>query len=326
MTLRLIILISVLFIQAGAFGQQLSGITQEIGASKQQEPIPDYVENAYRSVILLEYNKALDSLKKITTDKERFYYQAWCHFINGQIFNAFEDINSYLKQPSANKYFGQILLGKIQFARLNKQQSIEALDYAILLEPRKPYAYLEKSRVYALTKNVDEGLSFTSKCIKQFPNEGKLYIYRAMIYSDNNNPKKAIGDFNTYLTSISKKDTADLILVYFGLGKSYLIAKDFHNALAQTSSGLEMFPDFYPGYGLRGEINFRLKDYDSSLRDFKKMEEKMQASYYWGMIASIYEIKGDIEMACGYYNEQCRLFQDVEACSKLKKLKCKSPK
>ena len=328
MRLGLLILTLALLNQVGAFGQQLSQYTQEKpkNPDKRQEPIPVYIEDTFRSVILLEYTNALDSLKKISPDKELAYYQAWCHFIHGQIFSAYESVSLYLNLPSSNKYFGQILLGRIQHARHNKHQSIESLNNAILLEPTKPFAYLEKSRIYALTKNVDEGLSFTSKCIKQFPDEFNLYIYRAMLYSDSNNPKKAIGDFNSYLNSISKKDTADLLLVYFGLGKSYLLANDLNSALAQTNLGLDIFPDYSPGYGLRGEINFRLKDYDSSLKDFRKMEEKMQASYYWKMIASIYEIKGDIEMACSYYSEQCRLFQDGEACSKARKLKCKTIK
>jgi len=326
MKFRLLILIMVFLNQAGAFGQQLTGFTQEKpkGPDRRQEPIPEYVEQTYKSLILLEYNEALDRLKKEVPERELAYYQAWCHFINGQIFDAFEAINSYLKHPQSNKYYGQILLGRIQFARLNKYQSFEAFDKAILLEPTKPYAYLEKSRTYALSKNLVEGLSFTNKYIKQFPDEGNFYIYRALLYSDSNNPKKAIGDFNAYLNSTSKKDSADLLLVYFGLGKSYLIAKDYDNALVQTNTGLNLFPDYSPGYGLRGEIFFRLKDYDSSLRDFIKMDERMKSSYYWKFIASIYEIKGDNEAACSFYSELCRLFQDGEACSKTRKLKCKT--
>lgn len=328
MKLIFVLLTLILFNQVGTFGQPVSQITQENSKVpvRRLEPIPEYIDDNFESLILLEYNKALDSLKKTTPNTELAYYNAWCHFVNGRIYDAYEAINEYLKHPLSNQYFGQILLGKIQFTRLNKHQSIEALDKAISLEPTKQYAYLEKSRVYALTKNVDEGLSFTNKCMKQFPDEGKFYLNRAMLFSDSNNPKKAIGDFSSFLGSASRKDSSDLVLAYFGLGKSYLIAKDLNHALAQTNAGLKMFPDYFPGYGLRGEINFRLKDFDSSLQDFKKMEEKMQASYYWKMIASIYEIKGDIESACGYYNEQCRLFQDNEACSKLRKLNCKSLK
>jgi tetratricopeptide (TPR) repeat protein len=310
----------------GTFGQELSLITQEKPKESVNriEALPEYIENTFSSILLLDYNKALDSLRKITIPKELPYYEAWCHFINGQPFKAYENINIYLSSPSSNKYLGHILLGKIQFTRLHKHQSFEALDKAILLEPTKPYAYLEKSRIYALSKNLDEGLSFTNKYIKQFPNETNFYIYRALLYSDSNNPKKAITDFNTYLNSTSKKDSVDLLLVYFGLGKAHLIAKDYDNALVQTNTGLNLFPDYSPGYGLRGEIYFRLKDYDSSLRDFIKMDERMKSTYYWKFIASIYEIKGDNEAACSFYSELCRLFQDGEACSKTRKLKCKT--
>jgi tetratricopeptide (TPR) repeat protein len=328
MKLTLVTLILVIFNQAETFGQ-VSQIAQEksTGSAKRLEPIPEYIDDNFKSLILLEYHQALDSLEKTVSDKELAYYTAWCHFINGQMFDAYEDINEYLNHTSSkNRYYGQILLAKIQFARLNKYQPIEALDKAISIEPTKPYAYLEKSRIYALTKNVEEGLGFTDQCIKQFPGEGNFYLNRALLLSGSDNPKKAIENFNFFLTSATRRDSSDLMLVYFGLGKSYLQAKDYINALDQTTLGLQMFPDYSPGYGLRGEINFRLKDYDSSLKDFKKMEEKMQASSYWKMIANIYEIKGDMESACGYYNEQCRLLRDAEACAKLRKLKCRTLK
>gem|GEM_PF-6008012 len=331
MRLRILIVIMVFLNQAGVFGQMLARAMQVKSdeSSTLQEPFPEYIEQSYKSLILLEYGEALDRLKKEVPEKELAYYQAWCHFINGQLFDAFEAVSSYLRHPQSNKYYGQILLGRIEFARLNKYPSFAAFDMAILLEPTKLYAYLEKSRVYAFSQDLDEGLSFTNKCIKQFPGEAKFYIYRGLLNSKLNLPKKAIGEFNAYLNSTSRKDSADLLLVHFGLGKSYLLAKDYDNALVQTNTGLNLFPDYPPGYGLRGEILFRLKDYDSSLRDFLKMEERLKSTYYWKFIANIYEIKGDNESACSFYSKLCGLVQgglvqDREACAKIKKLNCKT--
>ena len=332
MKLLLTILAFVLLGPTATVGQNVSSFTQEISTEgvSQQSSIPAYIDSRFKSLLLLPYKEALDSLnlfmEKTPGDRELIYYRTWCHFINGEFFKAYEDATLYLNQRSSNYYYGYVLLAKIQFERLSKFQALQALDQAIALEPKKPEAYLEKSKIYVSTKNLEEGLTFVQKCIKLFPNESRFYIYRGYLFSDSDNAKKAIANFNTYLNSPSATDSTALMQAYFGLGKSYLMIKNFNEALAQTNRGLQLSPDHSPGYGLRGEIYFRLKDYDAALKDFKKMEEELKASYYWIMIANIYEIKGDLEMACSYYNQHCNLFHNTEGCSKLRKLNCKGAK
>ncbi|MFN7493529.1 MAG: tetratricopeptide repeat protein [Cyclobacteriaceae bacterium] len=279
-------------------------------------------ENA-RILSVQKYNDAIDSLNENPDSKELLYYRAMCHYINSQAYKAFEDISIYLKQPGANGYYANLLLAKIEYLRLKKFQAIEALDRAMAMEPGKPLAYIEKSRIYALTGNTDEGLSFINRQLKRFPDQASFYLFRGLLMQYSQNEKKAIQDISIYLSSGQLSNKSDLILAHFNLAQCYTSIKDYGKALVQVNKGLEMFPDYSPGYGVRGEIYFYLKDYRAALNDFLVMEERYKSSAYFGMQGFIYENLGELAMACQYYTEACNLAPMSKECAKVRKLRCK---
>ncbi len=290
---------------------------------------PEYIDEPYAFILKLEYKDVTDSLTLLLeqqpTNFDLYYYRAWSHFINSQVHEAYEDVRIFMKQGGfPKKYYGHILIGKIYYLRQSDKLSIEEFDKAIRLDPKKVYAYSEKSKIYAYSNFDPETAShFIGKAIKNFPNENEFYLYRAIIFSNAGESSKANKDYEKYLTSSIYFDTINYALSYFGLAKNYLQERKYEKALEATNMALLLTPDNYAGLGVRGEINYHLKDNDAALSDFLKMETKFQNSKYWVMIGEIYEKKGDKVNACYYYGEKCRLFPSVQdGCSKFKKLDC----
>lgn len=283
----------------------------------------DFDSENVKILSIQNYRDAIDSLNETIGNKELLYYRAWCHYLHSQTYKAFEDISNYLSQPGANSYFAHLLLARIEYLRLKKFQSIEALDKAIAMEPNKPLAFIEKSRIYALTGNAEEGISFINRHLKRFPDQLSFYLYRGLLMLDIQNEKKAIEDLTTYLSSREVASKPDLILAHFSLARCYTKIKEYGKAMVQANKGLEMFPDYSPGYGVRGEIYFYVKDYHAALKDFLVMEKRYKSSEYNGMMAFIYENQGELSMACKYYLEACSLAPMSKECAKVRKLRCK---
>ncbi len=289
-----------------------------------------YINDNFSFINELDYSLAIDSLSRLINenpdDIELYYYRGWCHMNNRKGALAFDDATKYLRSPQKKStYNALILMGKIHLLRVTPGLALESFERAILHNDSRPEAYLEKANVYARRNNLDDGLQFVNSAIKKFPETDEFKLYRASLYLYVNNTKRALADFQSILDSKKIHDKRILIQSYFGIARINVRKKRYEEALEYAQKGVDLNPQMDLGYGFLGEIKYYLKDYDGSLADFKRFENRGQNSDYWVLIANIYEQQGDINSACIYYNKKCNMFAgDPKSCSKVRKLKCGS--
>lgn len=286
----------------------------------QKVPSFSYIDN-------LDRLEALDTLHRLIRtnfdNKDVGFYKAWRYYVNGKIGVAYNEVNEYLKLPHKKySYESYILLGKIQQARLTPNLSIIEIDKAISMNNTRQDAYIEKAKIYAYSRKIQEGIDFINKALKKFPSTVEFYLYRGLILKEKS-LKKSYPDFKKTIDSNSIESNKLLSEAYFGIAQYFLNDKKYNDALEQTERGLELSPNYHEGYGLRGEIKFYLDDLEGAIGDLKKLErDKGEFSYYWTMMGDIYSKLGETEEACHYYNMKCSLFVGDKACAKRRKLKC----
>jgi tetratricopeptide (TPR) repeat protein len=285
-----------------------------------------YLGEEFAFLVDMPPGDALDSLsfmlKGRGDDGEMAYYRAWSYFAHGMIPEAFAEANRYSTLPGKNGYGGKVLLAKLYAVRGSPVMAERLLDAAITMKPDRIDAYLEKAGVYAFRSDVAAGLSEIKGVIKRFPENKRLLLYRGILYTRNREFQSGWTDVKVALESgVLYGD--ELWLANYWAGAACIGKSVFPQALDYAQQCLVLKPDNPVSLGLRGEAFYRMDSLDRALQDFEKMVETFKDSYYWEIIAAIYEAKGDIPSACSFYQQYCEMFPDQGvSCKKVKKL-CK---
>lgn len=321
----LLAFVFVVFLLVPSFGQlETFEIKRSDGTVSTADDVERYLAKEYQFIVTLSYGLALDSLNSsIKNGTELMYYRGWCNYIHGRIPDSFVDADRYSRiSGRENAYGGYVLLARLHRVRMIPALAEKALDQAIALDPNRMDAYLEKARVYANQSQLDEALSSIKDVIKRFPSAVEPYLFRGIILTRQEQFKSGYADIQRVLTQggLGKRD---FWVANYWAGKACIGTKNFPAALTHANQCLETEPEFLEGYGLRGEVYYRMEKVDEALADFVNMERRVQSSYYWKIIAACYESKNDLPSACRYYEKLCQMFpQQDNYCSKLRKV-CK---
>lgn len=324
MKLPLVLILLVVLLRP-SFGQlETLDIKRSDGTVSTTDGVDRYLSTEYQFILTLPYGVAMDSLNSFVKDgTELLYYRGWCHYAQGRIPESFADADRYSRVPARqNVYGGYVLLARLHEARFTPMLAEQMLDKAIAIEPKRIDGYLEKARVYANRSDLDGALASIKDVIKRFPSAAEPYLFKGIILTRQQQYKNGYADIQRALTE-GNLGNRDFWVANYWAGKACIGTRNYTAALSHANQCIEARPELLEAYGLRGEVYYNMDKLDEALADFVNMERRVQSSYYWKIIASCYERKGDVPSACRYYAKLCQMFpQQDNHCSKLKKL-CK---
>jgi len=327
----LLITLAVLVVASHALGQQIDSykVTKQLTnrVDTDQSLLVRYLGSEFGFLGAEPSEATMDSLISMLNGRgdegELTYYLGWSFFALGQIPEAFTEADRYAKFPAKkNAYGGKVLLAKLYAIRGSPVMAERLLDEAIAMKPDRIDAYIEKAGIYAFGSDIPAGLADIKRVVKRFPVDKRPLLYRGILSTRSRDFKGGLGDIREAMGS-GLLSVNELWLANYWAGTASIGRGEFQQALDYAQQCLMVRPEAAVGLGLRGEAYFRLGSLDLALADFEKMVESVKDSYYWEIIASIYETKGDIASACSYYEQYCQLFPNRGiSCSKVKKL-CK---
>jgi tetratricopeptide (TPR) repeat protein len=270
-------------------------------------------------------SQMMDSLQQLVeSHKEQgevHYYNALLKYNSNDVAGAYDDLNFYLGHPPLKlEYEARILLSRVHQRRLVPALGISECDKAMRLIPGRTDAYIEKSKIMAKQGRYSEGIVFLNGAIDKFGHPD-LKLWRGILYVKAEKYKNALADLEIYLGQ-PDQDPPDASIAWMGKARCHIEMKKPDEALAAVNNAITVYPSNTDALGLRGEVYYIKQDYDSSLADFARFEETRMNSYYWPMVAKMYEEKGETALACAYYERICDMHINPAGCQKLKKLKC----
>lgn len=284
-----------------------------------------FLENSLTFLRNLNPTKSLDTLEILFgNSQELLYYKTIVNLFDGDIFNAFQNISSYveLKNPLF-KYEGYVLLAKVHFLRFTPELAHLAIDKAIRIEKKRPEAYLAKLMFYSNENRLDKCLEYSEYLFKKFPNQKEVFLYTGLAKITAYDTT-GIDDINVFLAN---RDIPQLLRgkAYYGLAQHYNNQNDYQLAIKYSEKALEVYRDNFYLYGIIGECKFELGDMVGSLASLNKMEEFGATPYYLSFTARIHEYQGNLNKACAYYKRICTWTPtDNQSCSKISQLSCEN--
>jgi tetratricopeptide (TPR) repeat protein len=152
---------------------------------------------------------------------------------------------------------------------LNNRNDLAMNDYnkAISIDPNNAKVYMERGYFYQYwLKKETDALKDYSQAILLDDNFIPPYYYRALIYGGQNQPLKAIEDFNKVIRSEENPDAE----TYFYRGLAYNDLENFSKSILDFNKSIEIDPKFTKSYIQRGVAKMQMGLKNDACEDWQK--------------------------------------------------------
>lgn len=146
--------------------------------------------------------------------------------------------------------------------------------YVVEKYPRKiPIAYLNRGHHWHRNNQPDKALADFNTAIEVNPEYAIAYLNRSSVYLERNEPEKALDDFNRYLTLIHPYDKKGHLLnwqlseMISYRGSIYYRTGRYKDALADFKTAIELDPFNAGHYFNRALTYMQLRQYPEAIRD-----------------------------------------------------------
>lgn len=183
--------------------------------------------------------------------------------ISASIMDAAED----KVHPSESANQAQALSSQTRY-----REAIEKWNEAILNTPlgkEKALYYFGRSKSYEKTGDIPNAIKDCSKAIELDPNDPEMYQNRGRLYLYTRSHKHAVEDFSMALNKGIKDQSA----VYSYRGATYLVLRDFDNAIKDHNKVVELSPEDGKSYQNRGTLYAVMNDYERAVENYRKAIE-----------------------------------------------------
>ncbi|HEY9730776.1 MAG TPA: tetratricopeptide repeat protein [Drouetiella sp.] len=130
--------------------------------------------------------------------------QAVRHYSNAQKPDEIEKAYSRLIKGSPKSAFAYVSRGSYRKSSYHFSESAQDFHQAVTLNPKYDYAYSMLAKSLKRGTQLPEAIKIYDAMIAKEPTSANLYGRRASCYAGNNQPEKAIKDFNQALNMIGK--------------------------------------------------------------------------------------------------------------------------
>jgi tetratricopeptide (TPR) repeat protein len=144
-------------------------------------------------------------------------------------------------------------------------------DFTTVLSKRPKYvkAILYRGRAYEATGRRDNAIADYSSAIKMNLKSYEIYYRRGLLFEKKNMPKDAIWDYDDAIALNDRFAPA-----YFHRGKMYQIREKDSLALSDFNKVTELTDTIKEVYELRGDLNFKLGNYNAAAEDYSVIINK----------------------------------------------------
>ena len=182
-------------------------------------------------------------------------------------------VDRFLRHNPHNKK-AYLLKGNIYLNEENFDKSIKYFEKALEISPNNLEGLNNLAACYVRKANYEKALELLNKVLDKDPEYPTSLINRGRIYYDKGNFKQAFSDMEKYS---KQKDLRDDFLF---LGILYENKGDPLNAISCYDSYMEIHPDNYYIYGIRGAAYFENGYYDKALSDYNICIENIPDNVY----------------------------------------------
>lgn len=159
-------------------------------------------------------------------------------------------------------------LGIVYYNQDNYEKAIDALEFAVAINPDSIIAYFHLANAYYANDLYKKAIVYYKEFVKYEEDDPIAEYYLGQCYNFLNDKELALSHFDKCL----EKDNL-YAYAYFEIAK--ICEQDDQNekALININKAIELEPDNDEFYNVKGIISFNVNDYDSALLLFKKALE-----------------------------------------------------
>ena len=157
---------------------------------------------------------------------------------------------------------------------------------------KKAGLYFQAGIINYVLENYQEAVNYFSEPLKT-STYSKVYMNRALAYSQIDEYDKALDDFNTHLTLLDNYDDfKEMRIIYLTKAKCFSLKGDFENAAKELGNYLDLDNNDVEVLLQRGLTYGALEKVKEAIFDFTKVIN-MKANVSKIQLASAYEARGD---------------------------------
>jgi tetratricopeptide (TPR) repeat protein len=182
-------------------------------------------------------------------------------------------------------------------------------DKYMLLWPRDVRVYLNRAKLFKLTKEYDKGIAELTNAIHSFPKHQIAYRARADLLVKTKRYDEALKDL-THLVEMRPKNAE----YYVMRGAVHKLKGDFDKALADLDQGIQLKPKLEASYYERGEVFKHRKDYEQAITEYTRAIEvhpRFVRAYFER--GKMYQHLNQHERAIADFEAALRLLPKMEA-------------
>ena len=169
-------------------------------------------------------------------------------------------------------------------------EAIRYYDKAIELHPEFAQAYYERGVAYSFKEDFNTAVVDLTQAIELNPDFIPSYTQRGFYRIRNDDYDGAISDYN-WVIERSPSATA-----YSDLGDAYRRKGDFDSALKECNKAIDLMPNYYYPYKIRGCIYCDQNAYEKAIGDFTKVINSLPDVDHK---AGVYDLRGKCYRAMG---------------------------
>ena len=211
----------------------------------------------------MDYKLAIIYLKKLIKINpfapEPVYDLAMCYLEIFDYKNSEKYFNIYLDFDAFSKT-AWLYLGESLKHQNKKNQAIRAYDYAIAIDPKFIFAYINKANILADDKKIDKAIDTYKDCLFYNKKNAKILTYLGELYEENKNYELAL---ETYKKAIDiDKNLAE---AWFGIGIINYYKNDLFESLFFIKRALKIDPENSEFLFYLGKLNEKLGFYNDAI-------------------------------------------------------------
>ncbi len=230
----------------------------------------DYYNKAVYNFFMLDFNESIKDINLALSEKDDAFYNLTKGFFLSLLGKYDESLEAYdeairLDPDDAKAYFYKgFALGKLE----NYEESIECFDKAIELDPDDAKAYGNKGSLLVILEKLDEAIECFDKAIELDPDDAKAYYYIGF----------ALGKLENYEESIEYFDKAieldrDDAKAYYYIGFALVKLERYKESIEYFDKAIKLDPDYADAHFYKGFALLILERDEESLECFDKAIE-----------------------------------------------------
>jgi tetratricopeptide (TPR) repeat protein len=222
-------------------------------------------------------------------------------FLNGKTENALKSFRRVLRKDSLNPK-ALMFTGAIKSLQGKNAEALCDLTKSIKLDSLNAETYHYRSLLYYNMNEINAAINDISKAIALDPLNTGYIFNRAKFYVETKNYKAAIEDGN-YMLTLDQVASNPAIL--YCMAEAYTGMEQFNTALEKVNQFIAI-DGKTGGYVLRGDIYFKMQNYDYAVNDYEYFLNDNDPTIY----------KGDTYLKAG--NTYLKLKKNDRACELFK--------